>query len=158
MTDPSNLTRAVEVAARALVGRRIRAADGPYLDVTALAKCVVSALIESGELVTRESFTHVCVDCGALGQTGAYHDHGNNEAGDTIPLTALPGVIRSFQLVEGHRDQLLDELSEARALADELAEALTITIDPMDDINADEWKPVRKALDRYRKAKEGGDG
>jgi hypothetical protein len=41
--------------------------------------------------------THVCVDCGALGHAGGYHDHGHGNAGDTIALAQLPDAIRALQ-------------------------------------------------------------
>jgi hypothetical protein len=55
-------------------------------------------------------FTHVCIDCGALGVAGGYHDHGDGNAGDTMPLASLPVVLRSFQKIENERDELRAEV------------------------------------------------
>lgn len=62
-------------------------------------------------------FTHVCIDCGALGVAGGYHDHGGDSAGDTIPLSSLPTVIRSFQAIEDERDELRVEIGRLRLQA-----------------------------------------
>jgi hypothetical protein len=59
--------------------------------------------------------THVCLDCGALGTAGGYHDHGNQTAGDTIPLSALPAVLRSFQAIEDERDEFRAENERLKA-------------------------------------------
>jgi hypothetical protein len=71
----------------------------------------------------KSRFTHVCLACGALGVAGGYHDHGNGNAGDTIPLSSLPKLIRAFQAIENERDELLVEVVP-RAEAEALAEAL----------------------------------
>lgn len=65
----------------------------------------------------RGKFTHVCLDCGALGTAGGYHDHGYENAGDTIPLSALPAVLRSFQAIENERDELRAEVEALKAEA-----------------------------------------
>jgi hypothetical protein len=55
------------------------------------------------------------MDCGALGYAGGYHDHGNGNAGDTMPLSILPTAIRSFQRIENERDELQAEVDRLRA-------------------------------------------
>jgi hypothetical protein len=49
--------------------------------------------------------THVCLDCGALGCAGGYHDHGDGNAGETIALTALPHMMGALHDVEMERDE-----------------------------------------------------
>jgi hypothetical protein len=55
-------------------------------------------------------YTHVCLDCGALGVAGGYHDHGGGAAGDTIALKDLPNAIRAFQEFETEVYELREEL------------------------------------------------
>jgi hypothetical protein len=33
--------------------------------------------------------THICMDCGAVGWAGGYHDHGNGNAGDTARIDQI---------------------------------------------------------------------
>lgn len=79
----------------------------------------------------RGKFTHVCLDCGALGTAGGYHDHGYENAGDTIPLSALPAVLRSFQSIETERDELRAEAERLRGALESLR---TFTQYPGDDL------------------------
>lgn len=62
------------------------------------------------ELVNRGAPTHVCVDCGALGYAGGYHDHGGGNAGETIALKDLPGAIRALQAFESEVYELREAL------------------------------------------------
>lgn len=59
--------------------------------------------------------THVCLDCGALGYVGGYHDHGNGNAGDTVALRDLPSMLEAFQRDENIRYELEDEVVALRA-------------------------------------------
>lgn len=47
---------------------------------------------------TRESReaqpTHLCLDCGAVGYAGGYHDHGGGEAGDTASIRDVLAQLR----------------------------------------------------------------
>lgn len=61
-------------------------------------------------------YTHVCLDCGALGVAGGYHDHGGGNAGETIALSALPSVICSFQRIEQEKFEAEEERDDLRAM------------------------------------------
>lgn len=64
--------------------------------------------------LSAREFTHVCMDCGALGVAGGYHDHGGGNAGDTIALKDLPSAIRDFQRCEVECDALGEEIEHLR--------------------------------------------
>jgi hypothetical protein len=49
--------------------------------------------------------THICLDCGAVGYAGGYHDHGGGNAGDTASIAA---VLEQLLEVERLRTALLE--------------------------------------------------
>lgn len=74
-------------------------------------------------------FTHVCLDCGALGFAGGYHDHGGGEAGDTAALVDLPGstiralrrkaaILKASRIVRADRTGLLSRRADQHAFDD----------------------------------------
>jgi hypothetical protein len=61
--------------------------------------------------------THICLDCGAVGYAGGYHDHGDGEAGDTASIAA---VLKQLEKA----GDVLDEVDSLRAENERLREAL----------------------------------
>ena len=53
--------------------------------------------------------THLCLDCGAVGHAGGYHDHGGGEAGDTCSIEQVLTALRSAGEVADERDEALAE-------------------------------------------------
>lgn len=75
-----------------------------------------------------KQFTHVCMDCGALGYAGSYHDHGNGNAGDTIALADLPELVRDMQRFESETYELQAEVKRLAKELDEAARQLALTV------------------------------
>lgn len=61
------------------------------------------------------AFTHVCMDCGALGVAGGYHDHGGGNVGETVALAKLPELVDAFQRLESECDEHRAEAARLRA-------------------------------------------
>lgn len=61
--------------------------------------------------------THLCLDCGAVGWAGGYHDHGSGNAGDTAPIA---DVLRAV----GEAGEVADERDELRVRVAELEKAV----------------------------------
>jgi hypothetical protein len=58
--------------------------------------------------------THICLDCGAVGHAGGYHDHGGGNAGDTASIAE---VLQQLQ----RGGAALDALARVREVLDEVS-------------------------------------
>jgi hypothetical protein len=76
--------------------------------------------------------THICLDCGAVGYAGGYHDHGDGNAGDTAAIKDVLAQLRRGGRAIDTLEQALADLDqhdrrhsnqELRDLVDDFLEA-----------------------------------